>query len=145
MKFNFFRSTTSTNAELPENGVDLCIEEPITAPVIDARNSELEEQLRQMKKKNEELLSKLKVLIEKDAEKTKVIDQLTCENQRKDTTIANQKQQMHALADQLHGLEQISSFNSPPTKENGEVRTDAIMCFFCLDVFYSLWVCLSFL
>lgn len=134
MKFNFFRSTTSANAELTENGVDLCIEEPISAPVIDARNAELEEQLRQMKEKYEKLLSELKVLIEKDSAKTQVIDQLTSENQRKDTTIANQKQQMHELADQLHGLERISSLNSPPTKENGEVRAIAIICFFCLDV-----------
>ena len=140
MKFNFFRSTTSTNAELPENGVDLCIEEPITAAVIDARNSELEEQLRQMKKKNEELLSKLKLLIEKDAEKTKVIDQLTSENQRKDKTIAelsgkieDQKQQMHELVDQLHRFERIPSLHSPLTKENGEVRTIAIIYFLCLD------------
>ena len=134
MRFNFFRSTTSANAELTENGVDLCIEEQISAPVIDARNAELEKQLRQMKEKYEKLLSELKVLIEMDAAKTKVIDQLTSENQKKDMTIANQRQQMHELADQLHGLERISSLNSPPTKENGEVRTDVIMCFFCLDV-----------
>ena len=120
MRFNFFRSTTSANAELTENGVNLCIEEQISAPVIDARNAELEKQLRQIKEKYEKLLSELKVLIEKDAEKTKVIDQLTSENQRKDKTIAelsgkieDQKQQMHELVDQLHRFERIPSLHSP--------------------------------